>query len=150
MLKWWSVITSRKILYAIINSSGWRQRLVYQIEIVCVCVFAYSARTDTSICTKIGTLISWGQKEILEKPKFRKCAMSSSPGEGSFYSSETKHDRRTALRQKLFDSKRLQKRRPELQKHILCSSSSEDGLCSSQTRHKKVTGPRTKLFVSME
>jgi hypothetical protein len=52
--------------------------------------------------------------------KLRKSVLSSFPGEGVSCSSETKHDRRTAPRRKLFVSKRrLQKQRPEPRKLYL-------------------------------
>jgi hypothetical protein len=39
---------------------------------ICVCMLAYSSRTDKSICTKFGMLIFWNQEEVLERPILRK------------------------------------------------------------------------------
>jgi hypothetical protein len=74
--------------------------LSYKIEIVGM--FAYSSRTEKPICPKVGMLISWTQKDILERSKLRKSVLGSSPGKDGFCSSEAKHDRRTAPRLKLF------------------------------------------------
>jgi hypothetical protein len=52
-----------------------------------------------------------------------KSVLGLSPGEGGFCSTETKHDRRTAPRPKLFVStKRLQEQRSQPQKSVLGSS----------------------------
>jgi hypothetical protein len=67
-------------------------------------MFAYSSKTDESICAKFGMLISWDHENILERSKLREFVLSSSTGKGSTYSSKTKHYR-TAPR-KLFVSKR--------------------------------------------
>jgi hypothetical protein len=90
--------------------------LVYKVEIVdmyvCVfiCMFAYSSRRDKPIWTKFDMIIPWDYEENTEGSKLRKSVLSSIPGEGGPCSSETKHDRRTAPRPKLFVSKkRLQK-----------------------------------------
>jgi hypothetical protein len=57
----------------------------------------------------------------------QKTVLSSIPGEDGFCSSETKHDRRTVPRQKLFVSaRRLQKQRPQPRKTVLCWSSDDD------------------------
>jgi hypothetical protein len=83
----------------------------------CVCIFTYSSWTEKPICTKIGILIPWATEEIFERSKLRKNVLSSNPSEGGSCSSETKHDRRTASRPKLFVSKRrLQKQRPQPRK----------------------------------
>jgi hypothetical protein len=72
---------------------------------VCVCMFAYSSRTDKPPCTKLRMLIPWDKEEILERSIFQKNFLSSSPGKGGSCSSETKHDRITAARPKLFVSR---------------------------------------------
>jgi hypothetical protein len=69
------------------------------------------------------------------KVKTPKSVLVSSPNVGGFSVMETKYNRRTAPRQKLFVS-------------VLGSRSGEDGFCSSVTRHNSRTAPRTKLFVS--
>jgi hypothetical protein len=72
-----------------------------------------------------------------------------SPGEGGSCSSETKHNRRTAPRPKLFVSeRRLQKQRHQTRKIVLGSSPGEDGFYSLETKHDKRTAPGPKLFVS--
>jgi hypothetical protein len=80
----------------------------YKIEIVgiCVCMFAYSSRKDKPVHTKLRMRIPWNQQEILERSKLRNKALSLNPVEGSFYSSETKHDRRLNL---FVSAKMLQK-----------------------------------------
>jgi hypothetical protein len=110
---------------------------IYMCVCVCVCVcvrgcvFAYSSRMNVPICTKLGMFIPWDQEVILEMSKLRRIVLSSSPGEGGSCSSETKHDRRTAPKPKLFASKRrLQKERPQPRKTVLGSSASEDGSVS--------------------
>jgi hypothetical protein len=114
-----------------------------------VCLFAYSSRTDTPICTKLGMLISWDQEEIIGGSKLRKSVLSSIPAEGVSCSSETKQDRRMAPIPKLFVSnRRLQKQRPESRQIVLGSIPSEDNFCSSDTKHDRRTAPRPKLFVS--
>jgi hypothetical protein len=111
--------------------------------------FAYSSGTDKPIGTKLGILILWDQEEILERSKLRKSVQSSSPSEGGSCSSETKHNRRTAPRPKLFASTRkLQEQRPQLRKPVLCSNHGEDGFCSSETKHDIRRVPRPELFVS--
>jgi hypothetical protein len=74
---------------------------------------------------------------------------SSSPCEGRSCCSETKHDRRTAPRTKLFVSKRsLQRQGRETRKTVLLSSPDEDNFCRSESKHDKRAAQRTKLFVS--
>jgi hypothetical protein len=93
-----------------------------------ICLFACSARTDRPICTKLGMLIPWDQEDILEESKLLKSVLSSSPGEGSSCSLESKHDRITAPKQTLFVlAGMLQEQRPQSQKTILVSSLGEDG-----------------------
>jgi hypothetical protein len=105
---------------------------------MCVCTFAYSSRTDKPICTNLRMLIPWEHEGNIEREKVRKSILSSSHGEGGFSSSETKHDRTPAPRQKLFVSKRrLQKRRPEPRKTVLGSSPDKDIFCSSETTQQK-------------
>jgi hypothetical protein len=109
----------------------------------CVHMFGpYSSRMDSPICTKFCMLIPWDQQGTTGGSKLRK-SMSSILGEGSSCSSETKHDRRTAPRPKLFVSKRrLQKQRPQRRRTILGSSSDKDDFCSSKTKHDIRTAPR--------
>jgi hypothetical protein len=115
---------------------------------VCMCMFAYSSRMGKPTCNKLGTLIPWHQKEILERSKLRKRFLGSKPGEGGFCILETKHDRRTSPRPKLFVSTwRLQEQQPQPRKTVLCSSPGEDVFCSSETKHDKITAQRTKLFI---
>jgi hypothetical protein len=125
-------------------------KLIYCVRVcVCVCVFAYSSRTEKPICTKLGILIPWDQEEILEGSKLRKIVLSSSPGEDGSCSSETKHNRRTASRSKLFVSKkRLQQQRSHPRIIVLGSSPGEDYFYSSETKHDRRTAERTKLFAS--
>jgi hypothetical protein len=66
---------------------------------VCVCMFAYSARTYIPPCTKHGILIPWDQAEVLETWKLRKIVLSSNLGKGCKCSSETGRNRRTAQEQ---------------------------------------------------
>jgi hypothetical protein len=96
---------------------------------VFVCLFAYSSRTDKP-----------GQNS-------GKSVQSSIPGEYGSCSSEIKHNRKTAPRQKLFISKRrLRKQISEPPKTVLGSIPGEDVLCSSETKHDR-TAKRIKLFV---
>jgi hypothetical protein len=67
-----------------------------------LCLFAYNSRNDKQICTKFGMLIPWDQVEKTGGSKLRKSVLSSIPDEGGSCSSETKHDRRTGQRLKLF------------------------------------------------
>jgi hypothetical protein len=57
--------------------------LIYNWRCMCVHAFAYSARTDKPICTKLGTFIPWLQEEDIERPKLRKDVWSLSPCESS-------------------------------------------------------------------
>jgi hypothetical protein len=64
-------------------------------------------------------------------------------------SSETKHDRTTAPRPKLFVSaSRLQEQRPQHRKTVMGSSPDEDDFYSSETKHDRRTALRQNLFVS--
>jgi hypothetical protein len=73
--------------------------------------------------------------------------LGSSPN-GSFCTSETKHDIKSAPRPKLFVSaRRLQEQRPQPRKICLGSSPGEDGFCNSETKHDRRTVPRSQLFV---
>jgi hypothetical protein len=57
---------------------------------------------------------------VLARPQHKKSALGSSPGEDGFCSSETKHDRRTVPRPKLFVSvRRLREQRLQLGKSVL-------------------------------
>jgi hypothetical protein len=108
---------------------------------------AYSSRTDTPIFTKLSILIPYDQEEVLEGRDSGKGVLSSSPGEGCSYSSEIKHDSRTAPRPKLSVSKRrLQKLRPELRKPVLCSSPGEHVSCSSETKRYRRNASEPKFF----
>jgi hypothetical protein len=69
-----------------------------------LCVFAYSYRTDKSICTKLGILIPWDMKEIFESSKDQIIIPSSISGKGGSRRWKTKHDRRTAPKTILFVS----------------------------------------------
>jgi hypothetical protein len=89
---------------------------------VCVCIFAYSSRTDEPIFIKFGMLMPCHNKEILERSKVWKNVLSSSPFKGCSCSSETNYGRRTAPRPKLFRKRILQKQRRVPQKPVLCSS----------------------------
>jgi hypothetical protein len=85
-----------------------------------------------------------------QRPQPRKL-LGSSLGEDGFCSSETKHDRRTAPRPKLFESVgvyRNKGRNPE--KSALGSSPGEDGFFSSETKHDRRTVSRPKQFVSVK
>jgi hypothetical protein len=114
-----------------------------------MCLFSCISRTDKPICTKLGMLISWDQKEIVGSSKLRKSVLSSIPAEGVSCSSENKHNRRMAPRQKsIFSKGGSQKQRPEPRKIVLGLISSEDGFCSSDTKHDRRTAPRPKLFIS--
>jgi hypothetical protein len=63
------------------------------------------------------------QQGYYRKKGQKQNVLGSSPGEGSFCSSETKHDRRTAPRPKMFLSVvRLQEQKPQPQKIVLGSS----------------------------
>jgi hypothetical protein len=42
-------------------------------------MFAYSVRTDAPICTKFGMIIPWEHEEMLERSRFQKNVLSSSP-----------------------------------------------------------------------
>jgi hypothetical protein len=89
------------------SSSGIVLNLTYKVEIVdmFVCMLAYSSRKDKLICTKLGKhFLEPGKKNI--RVRTPESVMSSIPGEGGSCNSETKHDRRTAPRPKLFVSKR--------------------------------------------
>jgi hypothetical protein len=62
------------------------------------------------------------------KVKTLKSVLVWKPGEGGFCILETKHDRRTSPRPKLFVlTRRLQKQRPQPRKTVLVSSLGEDG-----------------------
>jgi hypothetical protein len=90
-------------------------------------MYTSSSRADKPICTKLGMLIPWDQKENIGKSKHRKSVLSSSLGEGGSCSSETKNDRRTAAWLKLFVSKRrLQEQRPQYRETVLGSSLGDD------------------------
>jgi hypothetical protein len=112
-------------------------------------MFAYSSRRDLPIRPKLGMLMHCNQKEISGRSKLRRTVLGSSPGEGVFCISETKQDRKTAPRPKMFVSaSRLQEHRLQLRKSVLGSSPGEDSFYSSETRHERRTAPRPKLFVS--
>jgi hypothetical protein len=67
----------------------------------------YDPKTVSSICTILGMFFSVRPGRDIRRVKTPgKSVLSSSPGEGGFCSSETKHDRRTAPRPKLFVSVR--------------------------------------------
>jgi hypothetical protein len=101
------------------------------------------AREHVLICTKLGTLMLWNQEEILESQNPGKTVLGSSPDEDGFCSSETKHDRRTAPRLKLFASARtLHKQRPQPQETPQGSSTDEDGFNSSGTEYDRRMAPR--------
>jgi hypothetical protein len=76
-----------------------------KVQIVGVCMFAYSSKRDIPIFTKLGILILWYQEENSEGSKLRKNVLSSIPSENGSCSSETKHDRRSVPRPKLIFSK---------------------------------------------
>jgi hypothetical protein len=112
-------------------------------------------------------LILRDQGEISERSKLLKIVLSSSPSEGGFCSSETKHDRRTARRSKLFVAvRKLQKERPEPRKTVLGSSDGENAFVAWKLRTieewnldnivcfaeeitgSKVTNPKSALVLS--
>jgi hypothetical protein len=122
--------------------------LSYKIEIVCVCVFACSLRTDVHrFATNLACLFLEIRKRFWKGQSSGKSVLSSNPAEGGSCSSEIKHGRRTARRTKLFFSKRkLQKRRSEPRKPVLRSNPGEDVFCSSENMHDRRMAQRTKLF----
>jgi hypothetical protein len=85
--------------------------LYFNWNSVPVFMFAYISITDKPICTKLGMLIPWDQEENTGQ-NVGKGVLSSSTGEGGSCRLETKHDRRTVPRPKLFVSeRRLQEQR---------------------------------------
>jgi hypothetical protein len=117
----------------------------HKTEIVglCVCMFAYSSRTETPICT-IG-IIPWDQEEILERSKIRKFVQGSSTGEYGSCSSETMHDRRTAPRSKLFRRGDHRNRGHNHEKSILGSSPGESAFVAWK-QHDRRMEPKKRLF----
>jgi hypothetical protein len=74
-----------------------------------------------------------------------------SPTKGATCTLETKHDRRTAPRTKLFFSaKRLQEQRQQPQITVFLTSPGEDDFFSSEIRHDTRIGPIPKLLVSAQ
>jgi hypothetical protein len=71
------------------------------VEIVVICdVCSRVAREGNQFAPKLGMLMSWNQKNILQRSKLRKSVLGLSPGECGFFSSETDHDRRKSPRPK--------------------------------------------------
>jgi hypothetical protein len=103
-------------------------------------MFACSSRTDT--------LFLETRKKFQKGKKLKKIVPSFSSGNSGFCTSETKHDRSTMPRTKLFVSaRRLQEQRPQSQKTVLGASPNEDGFCSSETKHDRIAS-RPNTFVS--
>jgi hypothetical protein len=76
-----------------------------------LCMFAYSSRRGKPVCT---TIVCFGEEITETEATTPKTVLGSGPNEDGFCSSETKHDRRTALRQNLFVSaRRLQELRSQ-------------------------------------
>jgi hypothetical protein len=93
-------------------------------------------------------LMPCNQEEILEMLKLRASVLRSSPGEGGFSSSETKHDKTMASGPKLFPSPRkLKEQRPQPRKSVLASSPYENVFCTLETNDSR-TWMRPKLFLS--
>jgi hypothetical protein len=113
-------------------------------------MFACRSRTNTWIWTKLGMLIPWNQEEILERSELRESVLGSEPGGCDFCTLETKHNRKTSPRPKLFVSARNYRfnGNPPLRKTVLGSSLGEYVFCSSKTKHDRRTAQRTELFVS--
>jgi hypothetical protein len=77
--------------------------ILYKIEkSVCVCVSAYSKKSDKSVCPWLDIVMPWNEEDILEEYILWKCVLALSPVDGGLYSSLTKYDGRTAPRPKLF------------------------------------------------
>lgn len=77
----------------------------YEVQVVGVCFFAYSSRTDISICTKLGMHISWDEEKTIPSLKLRKSVLGSISTDGiscsipikdGFSRSDNKYDRRKA------------------------------------------------------
>jgi hypothetical protein len=78
-------------------------------------------------------------------------ALGKCPSKSGSCSSETKCDKKTALKPKLFVLKRrLQEQRPHSTKYILGSCPGEGVSCSLVTMHRIKRATRPKSFVSMK
>jgi hypothetical protein len=115
---------------------------------MCVCMIAYSSRTEKPICTFSLICLCLETRKRFQKGQNSESILSSSPCEGGFCSSETKHDRSTAPRPKLLVSNKRLQDKGRHHEYLPGSSPCEDGFCSSITKHVRGTEPRTKLFVS--
>jgi hypothetical protein len=115
---------------------------------VCVCVYVCLWLKNKYTNFKLGMLIPWNQEEILKRSKFQKSVLGLKPSDSGFCILETKHDRRTLPRSKLFAwTRRLQEQWPQHWKTILGSSPGEDSFCNLETKHDR-TVKRTKLFAT--
>jgi hypothetical protein len=113
--------------------------------IMCCCIFICFYRCG---CCQIKCTIipPWITASHWSKVKRRKSFMDSSHEEGGFFSSETKDDRRTALRLNLFVSRgglREQENNPE---NLPSTSACEDDFCTSVTKQDWKAVPATQLF----
>jgi hypothetical protein len=121
---------------------------------MCICVYLYVCslivrKRIYRFAPNLVCLFLKTRKRIQEGQNSGKSLLSSIPGEGSSCSSETKHNRRTAPRPKLFVSeRRLQKQGPQYRKTVLGSILVEDVFCNSETKHDRRTVQRITLFVS--
>lgn len=114
---------------------------------VCVCVFAYSSRTEQPIYTKLGILVASDQRRFYKGQNPGKLSCVRVPARAESW--ETKNNRRTAPRSKLFASTRwLQEQIPQPWKIILDLCPGKDIFCNSETNQNTRMTPRPKLFVS--
>jgi hypothetical protein len=77
-------------------------------------MFTNISKTNVPVCVKLGMLIPHEQEETLERSELQKIVPCWGSGEGGSCGLETKNDRRTMPRPKLFISlRRLQEQMPQ-------------------------------------
>jgi hypothetical protein len=117
------------------------------IYLLFICSFISRERMK-QFAPNLACLFLETRKRTWEGQTCRKSVLSLIPSEGGSCSSETKHDRRTAPRPKLFVSRRiLQKQRLQPRKTLLSSIPVKDGFWSSDTKLNTRTAPRQMFLL---
>jgi hypothetical protein len=127
--------------------------ILYKVEIVGIFVSLYVclaiAREEINRFTNLACSFPETRKRTQEGQNSGESVLSSILDEGCSCSSETKHNRRTTQKTKLFVSKRiLQKQRPQPRKTVLSSISGACGFCTSENKHEKRRAPGPEPSVS--
>jgi hypothetical protein len=112
-------------------------------------MFAYSSRTDSPICSKLGMLIPWDQKDILGRPNsgnvtwVRVLERSVPVARKLSTIEERRKDQNCLFRRGNY---RNEDQNPE---NLSCIRVPvKTVLCSSETKHDRRTAQKPKLFVS--